>query len=459
MSNDFMKDMMDAQKTMMDSWQAMYKNATNQEENPFAKGMNDYFEMQKKYMDAMSGKNPFDATQIFSDYFKSPTFDPKAFEFFTSMQKMYMDQMNRFGQMANIDFSQNPFMNNQFMNSNPFMADMSKYFDASKWSEGMETINTYFDKMKQFYNPLQMGKAFDPATKDLLEKMFKANTYYLNLYKFWKDLENTQLKPASEEMQSFAKDLLGRYNAMFGDMVMPMIPDELQAFAKDPAELLKSYFKVSGDFLAPWTTNFDELRDLLVEGTLADSSKIGEFFELWKAQFDKTFGAMILSPTVGMNRDMLEQQNKAFDTFINLMILGVDFSTRINAVQSENLGSMVERYFEMVEKGTQPQTFNEFFEYWSGQVEDVFEAYFATDEYSKLIGEVSSASVDYRIEMHKLVEKYLSDTPIVTRSEMNSVYKTVYDLKKELKAMKKANKEAAAAPAATPAAKEVKTEK
>lgn len=420
MSNDFFKAMMDTQKNMMDSWQEMYKNMASPTENPYTKAMSDFFEMQKKYMDSVSGKTPGDLTKLFADYFKSPTFDPKSFEFFIDMQKNYMDQMTKY--MSDAGFGKvAPF---------PFA-------DMSKWSETQESIHTYFDKLKQYYNPLEMGKAFSPAVKDLLEKMMQANTYYLNVYKFWKELESVQVKPVADEMKKYTSMLAEKYDVMFKDMVLPMLPQEFQSFAKDPMELFKAYVKTNGNFFEPWTSNAKQLRDLFVEGVLADKSKLGEFFELWRAQFDKTFGAILLSPSMGINKELIEQQSKAFDTFIDMMLLSTDFTSRIYAVQSENVDDMIKKYLEMAEEGVQPKTFNEFYTYWSNELEGVFDSYFATPEYAKLLGQLSTAAMDYKIEMQKLIEKYLADTPIVTRSEINSLYKTIYELKKELKALKK----------------------
>lgn len=424
--NDFFKNMMDAQQSMMNSWQEMYQNTTRANDNPYTKVMSEYFDMQKKYMDALTSKTPFDASAMFADYFKAPGFDPKSFEFFTNMQKMYLEQMQKFtGTMNPMGFGQTAW------------GDLSKMMDISQWTEGAGNMNKFLQQLQKLYNPLETGKLFDPAVKDLLEKVMNANTYYLNLYKLWKDVENTQIKPSIENMQKYAMDMAKKYDTVFNDMVIPMVPAEFRGFIKDPAELIKTYIKTSTDFYAPWMDNAEELRDLFTEGIFSDKSKLAEFFELWKAQFDKTFGALLLSPVVGANKDIMEQQNKAFDTFLNLGILGMDFTTRITAIQNENMGSIIEKYFKLAEEGIQPRTFREFYDYWSGQIEKVFDSYFATEEYSKLLSEVSAAAMDYRIETHKLIEKYLVDTPIVTRTEIDSLYKTVYELKKTVKAMKK----------------------
>lgn len=425
MNKEFFKAMMDTQKNVMDSWQDMYAKMTNPEENPYAKAMTDFLEMQKNYMNILSGKEVGDVTKLFSEYFKNPTFDPKMFESFVDMQKKSMEQWSK-------------YMSNFGMGAYPFP-------DFSQWMESQEGLHGYFEKLKEYYNPLEMGKAFSPAVKELLEKMMQANTYYLNVYKFWKDLENLQVNPVLDEMKKYVSMLTEKYDVMFKDMVLPMLPKEFQPFAKDPVELFQTYVKTASNFYAPWMDHSKELRDLFMEG-LADRSKLGEFFELWRAQFDKTFGAILMSPAMGMNKELIEQQSRAFDTFIDMILLGTDFTSRIYAVQYDNLDEMVKKYMDMVEQGIQPKTFNEFYTYWSNELEGVFDSYFATPEYAKLIGQLSSAAMDYRIEMHKLLERYLVDTPIVTRTEMNSLYKTIYELKKEVKILKKENKKATEEP-------------
>lgn len=418
MNKEFFKTMMDTQKNMMDSWQEMYTKMSDPQDNPYAKAMNDFWEMQKNYVNILTGKESGDISKLFGEYFKNPAFDPKMFESFIEMQKQYMEQLSKYA--PGLGMEKYPFL------------------DFSKWMESQEGMHGYFKKLQEYYNPLEMGKAFSPAVKDLLEKMMQANTYYLNVYKFWKELENLQVNPVMDEIKKYVSMLAEKYEVMFKDMVLPMLPQEFQPFAKDPMELFKTYVKSASNFYAPWMDNAKDLRDLFMQG-VADREKLGEFFELWRAQFDKTFGAILLSPAMGMNKELIEQQSRAFDTFIDMVLLGTDFTSRIYAVQYDNLDEMVKKYMDMVEQGIQPRTFNEFYTYWSNELEGVFDSYFATPEYSKLIGQLSSAAMDYRIEMHKLMERYLADTPIVTRSEMSSLYKTIYELKKEVKALKKAN--------------------
>lgn len=405
-------------------WQNIYKNMMDTNDNPYSKAMVDFLEMQKNYMDLMNVKSDGDQTETWFDYFNPSSFDPGIFEQFVNFQKNYMNFLSNVMQQSS-NFSKMPF---------PFV-------DMSQWSENQKSIYEYFDKFKQYYNPLEISKTFSPAAKDLFEKMMNANTYYLNMYQLWRELENTNVKPTIDEIKKFSSMLIDKYDPIFKDMVIPLLPQEFQPFMKNSLDLFKTYIDASIGFYTPWTNNYSNLRDLFVEGMLDDKTKLGKFFELWKEQFDKTFGAIFQSPSVGINKELIDQQNKTFDTYIDMLLLGIDFTTRILAVQNENIDEIIKKYFEMAEKGSQPKSFSEFYKYWTTELERILESYFATPEYSRLLGQLSSVAMDYKIEMQKLTEKYLEETPLVTKSEMNSLYKTVYDLKKEVRSYKKAQKQ------------------
>lgn len=405
-------------------WQDLYKNMTQANENPYYKAMGDFLEMQKNYMDLMSAKPSGDQTKTWFDYFNPSSFDSGMFEQFMNFQKNYMNFLSNMMQQ-NPNFSNMPF---------PFV-------DMNQWSENQKSLNEYFDKFKQYYNPLEIGKTFSPAAKDLFEKMMNANTYYLNMYQLWKELERSNVKPTTDEIRKFSSMLVEKYSPIFKDMVIPLLPQEFQPLMKNSFDLFKTYIDTGIDFYTPWMNNYSNLRDLFVEGVLDDKTKLGSFFELWREQFDKTFGAVLLSPSFGINKELIEQQNKTFDTYIDMLLLGIDFTTRILAVQNENIDDIIRKYFEMAEKGSQPKSFSEFYKYWTTELERILESYFATPEYSKLLGQISSVAMDYKMEMQKLTEKYLEETPLVTRSEMDSLYKTIYDLKKEVRSSKKTQKQ------------------
>ena len=70
---------------------------------------------------------------------------------------------------------------------------------------------------------------------------------------------------------------------------------------------------------------------------------------------------------------------------------------------------------------------------------------FETDEYSKLMAEVTSLKMGIKKSVENQMEKSFVNIPLATRSEMDEVYQTIYDLKKLVRSLEaKLNTEAPA---------------
>jgi hypothetical protein len=65
------------------------------------------------------------------------------------------------------------------------------------------------------------------------------------------------------------------------------------------------------------------------------------------------------------------------------------------------------------------------------------EILFSTEEYSKLQSKVLDASVNFKKEYDKLLEKQLEFLPFPSKSDMDGVYQTLDDLKREVRDLKK----------------------
>ena len=220
--------------------------------------------------------------------------------------------------------------------------------------------------------------------------------------------------------------------------LMDTLPEEMRVYFSEPRELVVKYLDSISNFYTPWKGEVDHLKDLFIHGTLDnDPEKLSEFFKLWKEKFDETFGKVITSPSFGQNRNVVEQQNKAFDTFIDMFIIASEFSAKLNAVQSDAFKNIIKEYMEITKESTELKTFEEFFNFWSKKMDDRLVSYFSTEEFSKLLTQFGAAAMDFKMETNRLVEQQLSDTPIVTVGQLDSMIKNIYDLKKEIKALKK----------------------
>lgn len=377
-------DMFSAQKTMMDAWSKMMGLSTGNDET--------------------SSSNPF---QEFAKL--NPFGDFSKMQEFYNMQKTMMDGYS--------NFYKNLFPKMDEGATNPFAA----------WQKAMEE-----------FNPLEAGKLLSSTANEVYEKMLKSNTFYLGLYQVWDEMNKKVIGPQREEFKAHLNEFLEKYDTAMLENFIPLLPEEMRAVVLNPYNYMKTLFEVYGKFATPWSDALPELQDALAQTMLKDPTKATEFLKTWKKTYDKTIGTLLTSPVVGQSREAVEQNNRVVDSMIDMVVSVSEYMTSIISVASENSKKAFEDYYEMLQKGEQPKTFNEFFKMWSDKVEEAIEKHFYTDEFSSLIAFTADSYMKFKIESDKAYEKFLAETPIVTKSEVDSLYKTVYELKKEVRTLKKA---------------------
>lgn len=427
---DYMKDWMEAQKKMAEEFQKGYAQFMNQQaeaKNP----MSELLDMQKKLMDALStNPNPFEAYQ---KVMENPAFNMDAYKSFVDMQKAYFDS---------------------FEKMKAFYPKNMKAFDFSAFDA--KNVNEAFKKYQDAFQSYDLGKFFDPQMKGLLDKMSNANAFYLQMYDFWNKINRDLTSTFAEDTAKLEEYIKNTADSSF-DMLLSAMPDEFKPYLSEPRELAAKYFDSISNFYAPWKGEIDNLRDLFVYGVLdSDPEKLTDFFQIWKERYNETFGKIVNSPTFGLSRNMQEQQNKAMDRFIDMFIVASEFTAKINAVQSDAFKNIIEEYMAMVNEGKEIKSFEEFFGFWSKKMDDKLVSYFGTEEFTKLLAEFGSAAMDFKLESNRLLEQYLSDSPIVTEGQLDSMIKSLYEVKKELKAVKKELEALKAQQASTSAAPEAK---
>ncbi len=309
--------------------------------------------------------------------------------------------------------------------------------------ENMPNFSSFEPQFKEWqdvmtsYNPLKYSQMMSKTAGNVYEKMMNSNSFYLNLYEAWQNINREMLEPHSEKFEKEIEKAMKKYDEILIDNFVPMIPKEFQGLFINPYHYIKTLTSSLKEFYAPWKSVPKEISAIYVEAMLKDPSKLSEALALWKKAYDETFGALIKSPVIGSSREAIEQNNKMIDALINFLIVSSEFSSKVNAVATEQSKKAFEEYFELIQEGGEPKTFNEFYKFWSENVEKAIDKYFFTDEFAKMIAFLADSGMKFKMESDKATEKLLEGTPVVTKSEMDSVYKNVYELKKEVKKLKK----------------------
>lgn len=411
---NYMKDFFDTQMKMYEDFQknmTQFVGTKKEGENP----MNSFFDMQKQWMETMNtmntGANPFEAYQKMME---NPGFNMDAYKNFIDMQKMYFDNFEKI---------------KEFYPKNMGAFDFSTF--------DFKNMNEAFNKYQEMFSGYDLNKYLEPQMSGMMDKIYNANKFYLQMYDFWNKINEDFSQTYEADIEKFNQYINSSADTTFKTL-MDTLPEEMRVYFSEPRELVVKYLDSISNFYTPWKGEVDHLKDLFIHGTLDnDPEKLSEFFKLWKEKFDETFGKVITSPSFGQNRNVVEQQNKAFDTFIDMFIIASEFSAKLNAVQSDAFKNIIKEYMEITKESTELKTFEEFFNFWSKKMDDRLVSYFSTEEFSKLLTQFGAAAMDFKMETNRLVEQQLSDTPIVTVGQLDSMIKNIYDLKKEIKALKK----------------------
>jgi polyhydroxyalkanoate synthesis regulator phasin len=96
---------------------------------------------------------------------------------------------------------------------------------------------------------------------------------------------------------------------------------------------------------------------------------------------------------------------------------------------------IAESTMHKIENGEEVNSMMKLYQDYLSTSDKMFVDLFETDEYSKLMSEVSVMKMQIKKAVETQMEKAFVNMPIATRSEMDEVYQTIYDLKKMVRSL------------------------
>lgn len=367
-------------------------------------------------------------------------------DMFTTSQKMMNDWVETFtnpiGNKENKEEDKKEF---DFTNYKDVMSFQQKMFEDWQKMFGFMNPQNYAKQnpydiwisMMDMYSPFDASKYMPEFNLEVFEKMINSQKLYLGAYEGWKNFNENVIKPGNKIYKENLDQMVDQFNKIFVNNLIPLMPKEIQGLMTDTQSYINTYFKSLENVLGPWATAYQNIADITMDSIYDDPMKLSDTLRQWKKAYDQTFGILVKSPVVGSSREMLEQNNKAIDAMIEMLVSVSEFMTKSSSVGYKYSKEAFKEYVESLEKGEGVKTFKEFYDMWSKHVENAIETYFYTDEFSKLIAKTADSAMIFKIEYNKLIEKALADFPIVTISQVDNVYKNVYDLRRELRKLKK----------------------
>lgn len=405
---DMMNQWFEAQKKMAEQWQTLFPTGQEVPKSGMA-GMQDIWNAQQQFFtDYMKAFSPGGFVPTYPVPFSNP-----AVESWNKLQSTWTEQMEK------------------TFKEGPLGSYVSQFPD----------MNTYLDFYRKQFSPTRLFDAMDTDSYAVFLKMMDANQHFLSFYRYFDNLRELYSKPFEDDGKEMMEKWLADGQQFYADFVQPFIPAQLRQVVDAPYQLSQTMKDNWVKFLGPWAESFFDLARLYVEGAHGDTDKLAKYFSLWKEQYEETVAPLLRIPGMGNNTEKIERHNAFIDNSIQLLLTSVEFQQKLSQVTRKRAKGLLEEYAELVKKGEHPQTYKEFYQHWSNEVEKTLQEYFYSDEFSQLLAKFGTANAQFVIARNKLLELSLKNLPVVLESDARSLYKKVQDLKREVNKLKREIKE------------------
>lgn len=351
--------------------------------------------------------------------------------YFHNNWSQWNNWMNSFMNSGNSLNNMNNFFS-QFQNANPFNLDAFKKANET-WSgftkQYSEILNNTFAEWQKnlksnniqdvYRNMINVTDSFTkfyemwaPMWKSIQEK-----TFTLDVYKQWAN-------PA------LYKDVMDKY---FG-----FIPENTRQHLQNLNDVMTGGFKqLSHDSLNQYhmfrqmMSNMPGLSGTEVFGNMLNA------YNTMTGMMNDAVAPLTKMMTPNQYTKSLTEWSDISNRIMVYNIKNAELQYMIYNQGSVVMDKLADNIAEKIEKGEEVNSIMAMYQEWLNLSDKVYVALFESDEYSKLMAEVSALQLRLRKDIENQIEKSLVGIPVATRSEMDELYKTIYDLKKQVRELER----------------------
>jgi class III poly(R)-hydroxyalkanoic acid synthase PhaE subunit len=167
------------------------------------------------------------------------------------------------------------------------------------------------------------------------------------------------------------------------------------------------------------------------------ASAVSEVTNLYWDIYEKTFGSVLQSPSLGYTREFNNKLFKSFDAWINFSKANVNYQLVLVEVWLKAYEELTRELASSKEKDETIQNWQPFLQVWSSVFDRVFAQTFRSEDALEIQGKFLNSAMTYRLYQQQLMEVFLKMYDLPTRSEVDEIHRSLYELRKEIKSLKK----------------------
>jgi BMFP domain-containing protein YqiC len=383
------------------------------------------------------------ATENMQKMFNNDTISSEFFKKWYDSQMAFFNQQNGENKMNNPMEFYSTWMNSQMEAAKNWTSNIPNFnnmmnMDSMKSSADnmmplfqnwMNTMNsTYTEMMKNYSNP---------ESKNMMGGMFNNAEMYMNMFQFFMPMFKS-MNDKSFNMDTFKN----MFNA-------PLFKDMMDKTFNMQPDFMKSMMNMPG--MANITENMNKMGDM--NKNMFDSMKAGmanmmpngnqmfstmmDNYNQMSGNMSNAFAPMMKLMSNGSNKQQMEAMSELSNEFNQYQVKSTQMQYTMYQTGMKAMEELAENIYNKTRNGNDVKEFANIYAEWLTISDKHFVELFATEEYSKMQGELNSFGMKLKTHINAQMEKTISSIPVVTRTEMDEAYKTIYEMKKRITMLEK----------------------
>jgi polyhydroxyalkanoate synthase subunit PhaE len=317
------------------------------------------------------------------------------------------------------------------MNNMPAM-DMNNTNWNANYSNMMNMFNSWKETMTSSYN--EMMTNFNNGTnKETFSGMFNNADMYMKMFQFWMPMMKS-LQDKSFTTESFRQ----MFNApMYKDMMDKMFnmqPDFMKNMFNSNMGGMKDQM---GNMMDMNKNMFDNMKNMMSQNmnTMMPADMFTSMLNNYNSMFTQMNNATAPLAKLMPNGNQKQQMEmmKELTNHMNVYNLkNTQMQYMMYATGMQAMDEVSENLYSKMRNGEDFNSFINVYQEWLNTNDKHFVALFESDEYSKLMSEVSALQLGLKKKIENQMEKAFSNLPLINRSEMDELYLTIQGLKSRI---------------------------
>ena len=215
-------------------------------------------------------------------------------------------------------------------------------------------------------------------------------------------------------------------------------PQGMGKATQDSGELWRLYVEEWQKLVLPWAESLQRSPWRVGQASTGDGSALVDLMNLYGDAYERTFGRLIESPSLGHTRELNEDLLKGFTAWMDYRQASFAYQVQLGETWTHAFEEFIRKLISQTEKGETVQSLRQLLFQWIDVIDQVFAKVFRSDEYIRLQGHLLNTSMTYRLREREIVEAFLKTSHVPARSELDEAHRRIYHLRKDVKELKKA---------------------